>query len=271
MENQTERKKVSIRTLKKMKDEGEPIVMLTCYDASFAALEDQAGVDMMLVGDSLGMTIQGNSSTLGVSIEDMVYHTKCVAKGNKTAFIVSDMSFGSYLVNEDEGVANAVKLMQAGANMVKIEGGLEVTSLVRRLTTMGIPVCGHLGFTPQSVNAIGGYYVQGRGEKAEQLKKSAIALEEAGASCLVMEMVPTPIATEVTQALKIPTISIGAGIGCSGQVLVLQDVLGIYPNRKFRFAKNFMVGSDSIQTAVRNYVKAVKNKEFPAPENSFSE
>ncbi len=264
-----QRKPVKLSTLKKLYEAKEPIVMITGYDATFARIEDEAGTDMILVGDSLGMTMQGNSTTLPVSIEDMAYHTACVAKGNKTAFIVTDMPFGSYLVNEDEGVANAVELMKAGAHMVKMEGGLEVCPLVKRLRTMGIPVCGHVGFTPQSVNAIGGYFVQGRTQSGEEkLLAEAHALEEAGASVIVFEMVPAAVAKKVTAELHIPTIGIGAGPDCSGQVLVLQDVLGIY-GRAPKFAKNFMVGASSIQEALKNYVQAVKSRAFPTADHSF--
>lgn len=180
------------------------------------------------------------------------------------------MNFGSYLVNEDEAVANAVKLIQAGAHMVKFEGGTEVCPLARRLTAMGIPVCGHVGFTPQSVNAIGGYFVQGKTKSGEEkLMADTLALQEAGASMIVLEMVPADVAKRVTEALSIPTIGIGGGLNCSGQVLVLQDLLGIFPGRKPRFTKNFMEGAASIKEAVANYVNAVKNREFPAPEHSF--
>lgn len=264
-----QRKPVRLSTLKKLYEAGDPIVMITGYDATFARIEDEAGVDMILVGDSLGMTMQGNSTTLPVSIEDMAYHTSCVAKGNKTAFIVTDMPFGSYLVNEDDALANAVKVMKAGAHMVKLEGGFEVCPIVKRLRTMGIPVCGHVGFTPQSVNAIGGYFVQGKTPSGEEkLLMEAKALQEAGASAIVFEMVPAEVAKKVTKELKIPTIGIGAGPDCSGQVLVLQDVLGIY-GRAPKFAKNFMVGASSIQEALKNFVQAVKSRNFPAAEHCF--
>lgn len=211
MEENKTRKPVKLGTLRKMHQEGEPIVMLTCYDASFAALEDEAGVDIMLIGDSLGMTIQGHGTTIPVSIDDMAYHTACVARGNKNAFVLADMNFGSYLVNEDEAVRNAVKLMKAGANMVKFEGGLEVCPLVRRLKQIGIPVCAHIGFTPQSVNAIGGYYVQGKTANGEEkLYQEAMALQEAGADMVLFEMVPAGIASKITKELSIPTIGIGA-------------------------------------------------------------
>ncbi len=249
------RKQVRLSTLKKMHENGEPIVMLTCYDASFAHLLDEAGVDMLLVGDSLGMTVQGNSTTIPVSVEDMEYHTRCVAKGNKTAFILTDLPFGSYQVNDEEGMANCIRLIKAGANMVKLEGGEEICPLVRRLTAAGVPVCGHIGFTPQSINTIGGFFVQGKSDSGkEKLKREALALQEAGAAMVLFEMVPADIA---------------AGSGTSGQVLVLQDILNIYAGRKPKFSKNFMEGADSIQGAVENYVKAVKSKDFPTQSHSF--
>lgn len=265
-----ERKPVRLSTLRKMYEAGEPIVMLTCYDATFSAVEDQAGVDIKLIGDSLGMVIQGHESTLPVTIEDMIYHTSCVARGNKYGLVLADMNFGSYLVNEDEAVANAVELMKAGAHMVKFEGGPEVCPLARRLTTMGIPVCGHIGFTPQSVNAIGGYFIQGKTKAGEEkLMEEALALQDAGASLIVLEMVPADVAKRVTEALSIPTIGIGGGLNCSGQVLVLQDLLGIFPGRKPKFTKNFMEGAESIKDAIAKYVNAVKNREFPTPDHSF--
>ena len=264
------RKQVRLSTLKKMHENGEPIVMLTCYDASFAHLLDEAGVDMLLVGDSLGMTVQGNSTTIPVSVEDMEYHTRCVAKGNKTAFILTDLPFGSYQVNDEEGMANCIRLIKAGANMVKLEGGEEICPLVRRLTAAGVPVCGHIGFTPQSINTIGGFFVQGKSDSGkEKLKREALALQEAGAAMVLFEMVPADIAAQVTLLLHVPTIGIGAGSGTSGQVLVLQDILNIYAGRKPKFSKNFMEGADSIQGAVENYVKAVKSKDFPTQSHSF--
>lgn len=265
-----EQKKVTLSSLKKLYEAGEPIAMLTCYDSSFAALEEKAGVDMILIGDSLGMTIQGHDSTVPVTMRDMIYHTECVARGAKKAFIVTDMPFGSYQASEEEAVKNAVELMRAGANMVKFEGGAEVAPLVRKLTTIGIPVCAHIGFTPQAVNILGGYFVQGRrDDRAEQLKQDALALQKAGASLVLMEMVPAALAAEITESLSVPTIGIGAGVGCSGQVLVLQDILGVYPGRKIRFVKNFMEGASSIQEAVERYVAEVKARSFPTPEHSF--
>lgn len=270
MEQNASRKPVRLSTIRKMYEAGEPIVMLTSYDATFAAVEDAAGVDIQLIGDSLGMVVQGHQTTLPVTIDQMVYHTECVARGNRSSLILGDMSFGSYLVNEDEAVANAVRLMKAGAHMVKFEGGKEVCPLVRRLVQMGVPVCAHTGFTPQSVNSIGGFFVQGKTkEAADKLVEDCLALEEAGASMVVLEMMLADVAKRVTDSLHIPTIGIGGGLNCSGQVLVLQDLLGIFPGRPPRFTKNFMAGAGSIQQAIENYVKAVKSREFPAPEHSF--
>lgn len=264
------RTKVTLNYLRKLYEAGEPITMLTCYDATFAHVEDEAGVEILLIGDSLGMTIQGHDSTIPVTIDDMVYHTECVARGNKNALVLADMNFGSYLVNEDEAVANAVRLMKAGAHMVKFEGGHEVVPLVRRLTTMGIPVCAHIGFKPQSVHLVGGFLVQGRSEAAAiAMKEEALALQEAGAGMVLFEMIPAALAKEITESLAVPTIGIGGGAGTSGQVLVLQDILNIFPGRKPRFSHNFMQGANSIQGAIENYVKAVKARVFPKDEHSF--
>lgn len=249
----------------------EPITVLTCYDASFAAVLDAAGVEVLLVGDSLGMVLQGHASTLPVQLSDMAYHTACVARGNKTAWIVADMPFGSYQGSADEAYMNAARLMQVGAHMVKVEGGAWLAPVIRQMTERGIPVCAHLGLTPQSVHTIGGYRVQGKtAEEAARLKADAQALEAAGASMLVLEMVPAPVAAELTQALTIPTIGIGAGNQCSGQVLVLHDMLNVFPGKKPRFVKNFLAESGgNIQTAIETYCAAVKSRTFPGPEHSF--
>ncbi len=253
-----------------MYDQKIPIAMLTGYDSTFAYLLDHAGVDIILIGDSVGMTVQGRKTTIPVTIEDMIYHTACVAAGNQTACVLADLPFGAYLVDEADAVENCVQLIKAGANMVKFEGGEEVCPLVSHLATMGVPVCGHLGFTPQSINTIGGHYIQGKTEEQKKrLKADALALQNAGAKMLVLEMVPAAVAKELTQELQIPTIGIGAGPDCSGQVLVLQDILGIFPGRAPRFSKNFMNGASSIQEAVANYVKEVKAKTFPTINQSF--
>ncbi len=262
--------RVTQDSLQKMRDEDEKIAILTCYDASFAALLDDAGVDILLVGDSLGNVLQGEESTLPVTLDDMIYHTRCVARGSKNAFIMTDMPFGTSQVSPQDTFENAAELMAAGAHMVKLEGGSVMAETVEFLTRRGIPVCGHIGLTPQSVNQLGGYKVQGRrAREAEQLLEDAAALEQAGAGMLLMEVVPAALANQVTQALSIPTIGIGAGPGCSGQVLVLYDMLGIYSGKKARFMKNFLAGTGSIDEAVKNYVSAVKAGAFPGPEHTF--
>ncbi len=262
--------RTTLTALKAMPGRGEKIAMLTCYDASFAALLEAAGVDVLLVGDSLGMVLQGLDTTLPVTLADMIYHTACVARGAKQAFIVSDMPFGTSQISPQETFAHAAGLMAAGAQMVKLEGGAVMLETVRFLTSRGIPVCAHLGLTPQSVHQLGGYRVQGReSAAAQQLLEDAIALEQAGAGMLVLEMVPTQLAAEITAQLTIPAIGIGAGADCSGQVLVLYDMLDIYPGKKPRFVKNYMQGAASIAGAVSLYVAEVKNGSFPLPEHGF--
>ena len=262
--------RITLATLQKMAQEGSRIAMLTCYDASFAAVLEAAGVDSLLIGDSLGNVLQGHESTLPVTLRDMVYHTQCVARGSKRAFIIGDMPFATFQVSPQDAFHNAAELMAAGAHMVKIEGGRPMLDTIEFLTDRGIPVCGHLGLTPQSVHALGGYRVQGRGEDAgQQLLKEAKLLEQAGAGMIVLEAIPSALAAAVTEALKIPTIGIGAGVDCSGQVLVLHDMLDVYPGRKAKFVKNFMRTTGSIQGAVELYVKEVKARTFPGPEHSF--
>ena len=252
-----------------LREAGEKITMLTCYDASFAALMDRVGVEIMLIGDSLGMVCQGHDSTLPVSVADVAYHTASVARGNQTAMLVADMPFGSYATPE-RAYANAVTLIQAGAHMVKLEGGAWLIETVRFLTERAVPVCAHLGLTPQSVHQLGGYKVQGKTvQAADQLKADALALQAAGASLLVLEAIPSALGKEATQLLGIPTIGIGAGPDCSGQVLVMHDLLGVFPGKKARFVKNFMDGQSSIEAAVGAYVAAVKDQSFPAPEHCF--
>jgi len=243
---------------------GEKIAMLTCYDAAFARALDAAGVDVLLVGDSLGNVLQGHPTTLSVSMDEMIYHTACVARGNRSAWIISDMPFGSYQESPEQALRNAVRLMQAGAQMVKLEGGGWTAPIVRFLVDRDIPVCAHLGFTPQSVHALGGYRVQGRDEQAARLlRQRALELASAGAACLVLEMVPAAVAGDLTRELPIPVVGIGAGVGCSGQVLVLHDMLGLSHGSPPRFVRNFLEGSAGIEAAVRKYVSAVKNGEFP--------
>jgi 3-methyl-2-oxobutanoate hydroxymethyltransferase len=264
-----DRKAVTIPGLIEQRRQGSKITMLTCYDASFAALLDRCGVEVMLIGDSLGMVCQGHNSTLPVTVSDIAYHTANVARGNKSALLVADMPFGSYATPE-MAFQNAVQLIQAGAQMVKLEGGAWLASTVQFLTERAIPVCAHLGLTPQSVHQLGGYKVQGKThEAAELIKNDALALQAAGATMLVLEAIPAIIGKEVTELLMIPTIGIGAGPDCSGQVLVLHDLLGVFPGRKARFVKNFMQGQVSIDAAVLAYISAVKDQSFPAAEHCF--
>lgn len=261
--------RTTLTTLKGMRERGEKIAVLTCYDASFARALDTAGVEVLLVGDSLGMVIQGHDSTLPVKLAEMSYHTRCVAAGTERAFIVADLPFGSYQPSTAHAFSAAARLMAAGAHMVKLEGGAPMLETVAFLTARGIPVCAHLGLLPQSVNQLGGYKVQGRDDStAAQLIADARALEAAGAGLIVLEMVPAPLARAVTDALTIPTIGIGAGADCSGQVLVLYDMLGLYP-RAPKFSKNFLAGADSIEAAVQAYVAAVKGGSFPSAEHAF--
>jgi len=262
--------RLTIKALQKQRDDGVKIAQLTCYDASFAALLDAAGVDSLLVGDSLGNVIQGHETTLPVKPADMAYHTACVARGSKRAFLVTDMPFGTFQESPQQAFRNAAELMAAGAQMVKLEGGAEFAETVRFLTQRGVPVCGHLGLTPQSVHKFGGYRVQGRGDEAEhKLIEDAIELESAGAELLVLEAIPAKLGEQVTQRLRIPTIGIGAGPRCSGQVLVLHDMLDVFPGKKARFVRNFMKGAASIADAAERYVRAVRDGSFPAEEHSF--
>lgn len=264
-----DRKAVTVSTLMNLHAQAEKITMLTCYDASFAALMDSCGVEMLLVGDSLGMVCQGHHSTLPVSIEEMAYHTACVARGNKTAMIVCDLPFGTYPTPE-AAFENAAELMRAGAHMVKIEGGAWLAETVRFLVERAIPVCAHIGLTPQSVHQLGGYRVQGKTvEDAQRLIADAMALQKAGASIVVLEAIPAALGKDVTDAISIPTIGIGAGVDCSGQVLVMHDMLDVYPGKKARFVRNFMEGQSSIEGAIRAYVAAVKDGTFPAAEHNF--
>jgi 3-methyl-2-oxobutanoate hydroxymethyltransferase len=254
--------------LSAMARQGEKIAMLTCYDASFAALLDRAGIDALLVGDSLGMVIAGHRSTLPVTSDEMVYHTRCVAMGARSALVIADMCFGSYQASAEQAYGNAVRLMAAGAKMVKLEGGAWLAPTVEFLVARGIPVCGHLGLQPQSVHRLGGYKAQGKTEaSARALREDAQVLTAAGIDLLVLEMVPSPLAVEITAQIPTPTIGIGAGPGCSGQVLVLYDMLGIYPGKPARFVRNFMTGSSDVEGAVAAYTKAVKDGTFPGPEH----
>jgi 3-methyl-2-oxobutanoate hydroxymethyltransferase len=260
------RKAMTLHRLAAMRAAGEKISMLTCYDASFARLLDDAGVDVLLIGDSLGMTLQGRDSTLPVTLDDMAYHVQCVARGNRHAWIVGDLPFGSYHTGTEQALLSAARLMQSGAHMVKLEGGGWTVPVVRHLVERGIPVCAHLGLTPQSVHALGGYRIQGRDDDgAARLLREARELAEAGASMMVVELIPSTLGEQLTASLPIPVIGIGAGPGCSGQVLVLHDMLGVTRGKLPRFVRNFMAGADSIEAAVRAYVAAVKDGSFPDP------
>ena len=258
------RKPMTLHRLRAMHQAGEKITMLTCYDASFARVLGDAGVDVLLVGDSLGMVVQGHDSTVPVSLDEMAYHTQCVARGNRHAWIVADLPFGSYHEGSEQALRSAARLMQSGAHMVKLEGGGWTAPLVRLMVERGIPVCAHLGLTPQSVHALGGYRIQGRDEAAaEVLRRHARELGAAGAALLVLELMPSTLARELTLALPIPVIGIGAGAGCSGQVLVLHDMLGVTRGKLPRFVRDFMGEGGGVEEAIRRYVAAVKDGSFP--------
>ena len=263
------RKQVSLPLLLNMHRKGEKITMLTAYDATFAAIADAAGVDCILVGDSLGMVCQGRTSTVGVTLDTMRYHIENVANGLRrsqtTAWLIGDLPFGSFHESKEQALRSAVVVMQAGAQMVKLEGGGWTEEIVRFLVERGIPVCAHLGLTPQTVHTLGGYKVQGTTpEAAAKLRQQALALQDAGASMLVLEMVPAALGTELTKALATcPTIGIGAGNGCAGQVLVLHDMLGVNLGKMPKFVHNFMQDAGSVRGAIDAYVRAVKNGSFP--------
>ena len=263
---------------------GDKIAMLTCYDATFAKLMELAGVDILLVGDSLGMVLQGAENTLNVSMHHMTYHTKMVKNGAPNTVIMADMPIGSYEQDNEAAYKNALWLIKSGAHIVKFEGGGKRVETARYLVERGIPVCAHLGFTPQSVNQLGGYKIQGKTEEsASQILSDAKAMSDVGASFVLLEMVPAALAKKITESINVPTIGIGAGVDCSGQVLVLQDLLGVYTGaasksladfKSPRFVKNFLAesavnGKASIQAAVTAYVQAVKDKTFPAAEHSY--
>lgn len=263
------RKPVSLPRLQDMRERGEKITMLTAYDATFAAVADSAGVECLLIGDSLGMVCQGLSSTVGVTLETMCYHVESVARGLRrvqgTAWIIGDLPFGSYHESREQAIRSASALMHAGAHMVKLEGGGWTTETVRFLVERGLPVCAHLGLTPQTVHALGGYRVQGRSANdALRLKREALDLQEAGATMLVLEMVPATLAQEMTHQLqRCHTIGIGSGDGTAGQVLVMHDMLGVNLGKPPKFVRNFMEGSGSVPAAMAAYVQAVKACTFP--------
>ena len=262
---------ITLTTLQSLKQKGEKITMLTCYDATFSHVCNQAGVEVLLVGDSLGMVLQGHDSTLPVTTADMAYHVACVKRGNQDALILADLPFMANATIE-QTLNNSAQLMQAGAHMVKVEGAVWLAESIRLLTERGIPVCAHMGLTPQTVNVLGGYKVQGRNEnQARQMRADAIALEQAGAAMLLLECVPSELAKEITSAVKIPVIGIGAGSDTDGQVLVLHDMLGLsLTGRVPKFVKNFMTGQPDIQSALSAYVAEVKAVSFPGIEHGFS-
>ncbi len=263
-------KTTTLHTLAALKQEGKKFGCLTAYDACFSQLVSEAGVEVILVGDSLGMVLQGHDSTLPVTLEEMTYHTTCVARGNRGSLIMADLPFMSYATPE-QAMQSSAKLMQAGAHLVKLEGAAWLAETITLLAQRGIPVCAHLGLTPQAVNILGGYKVQGRDETAaEQLLADAKALEAAGASILLLECVPSPLASAVTDAVTIPVIGIGAGADTDGQVLVLHDMLGLSSGRQPRFVKNFMTECRTPQEALKAYIDAVHNKTFPAAEHGFA-
>ncbi|MDY7563367.1 3-methyl-2-oxobutanoate hydroxymethyltransferase [Pseudomonas sp. 10B1] len=262
---------ITLTTLQSLKQKGEKITMLTCYDATFAHAVSQAGVEILLVGDSLGMVLQGHNSTLPVTNAEMAYHVACVKRGNQGALILADLPFMAYATLE-QTFTNSAQLMQAGAHMIKVEGAAWLAESIKLLAERGIPVCAHMGLTPQSVNILGGYKVQGRQEaQARQMRADAIALEQAGVAMILLECVPSELAQEITHAVKVPVIGIGAGNATDGQVLVLHDMLGLsITGRVPKFVRNFMTGQPDIQSALQAYVTAVKEVSFPATEHGFS-
>ena len=256
--------------LAKMRAAGEKIATLTAYDASFSQVCESAGVEALLVGDSLGMVVQGHDSTLAVSVADIAYHTAAVARGCQRPLLIADLPFGSYQESPQQAYRNAVLLIAAGAQMVKLEGGVEMAEATSFLSARGIPVCAHVGLTPQSVHQLGGFRVQGKDESgAARVIGDALAQQEAGAALIVLEAIPAALAAEATRQLSIPTIGIGAGAECSGQILVLYDALDVSPGKKARFVKNFMSGQSSITAALAAYVAAVKDGSFPGPEHCY--
>jgi 3-methyl-2-oxobutanoate hydroxymethyltransferase len=260
--------KVTVNTLQSLKEKGEKFCCITAYDATFSRLISEAGAETMLVGDSLGMVLQGYDSTIPVTIEDMAYHTACVARGNTGAMVIGDLPFMSYTTPE-QTLENATALMQAGAQMVKMEGGTWLSDSIQMLVERGVPVCAHLGLTPQSVNVFGGYRVQGRTPKgAKSILADAVEIQDAGASMLVLECVPTELAADISEKLRIPVIGIGAGPGTDAQVLVMHDMLGLSGHSP-RFVKNFMEGQATIQDALSAFVAAVKAGDYPGPEHSY--
>ena len=271
MSTKANKKSVTLTDLKNFKETSEKFTCLTAYESTMASVISESGVDVILVGDSLGMVIQGHDSTLPVTMDQLIYHLECVVNGNKGSHIMADMPFMSYST-DDLGLENAKRLMQAGANSVKIEGGEWISKMAQVLSDRGIPVCAHMGLTPQTINRIGGHYVQGRDpSQKEKIINEAISLENAGASMLLLECVPGELAKLITEELKIPVIGIGAGVHTYGQIMVVHDLLGISCLEKPpKFLKNFMEDSSSIPEAIKNYVTDVKNRNFPSKHHTFS-
>ncbi|WP_429236884.1 3-methyl-2-oxobutanoate hydroxymethyltransferase [Aeromonas salmonicida] len=262
--------KITTASLLKMKQDGQKITAITAYDASFAKLFDDEGAHVLLIGDSLGMVLQGGQDTLAVSVDEMVYHTRCVARGASNALIIADMPFMSY-ANPEQTYQTAARLMAAGARMVKMEGGDWLCDSIRHLTRNGVPVCGHLGLTPQSVHVFGGFKVQGRDEyQAQEIYRQALCLQEAGIQLLVLECVPVALAERITKALRIPVIGIGAGPATDGQILVMHDAFGITSGYVPKFTKNFLAETGDMHAAIRLYVQQVSEGTFPGPEHSFN-
>lgn len=270
MSSHKQSKNVTLTTLKNIKARGEKFACLTAYDACFASILSEAGVDVLLVGDSLGMVLQGHDSTLPVTMKDMIYHTQCVKRGNKGALIIADLPFMSY-ASEAQTLESAAALMRAGAHMVKLEGGAWISNTTKLLAERGIPVCAHMGLTPQSVNRIGGFHVQGRNtDQAQLIIEEAQLLQDSGANILLLECVPKELAKTITTSIEIPVIGIGAGPDTTAQIMVLHDVLGVSPITP-KFVKNFLIGSNNgIPGAIKSYVKAVKDLTFPTEEHWFN-
>lgn len=269
-QNTSAKTRITTASLRGMKEAGEKFVCLTAYDATFAGIMDDAGVEVILVGDSLGMVIQGRETTVPVTMDDMAYHARLVARGARRALVMLDMPFMSF-ATPGEALTNAARLMREGpGHMVKLEGGSHQVETVRQLTVQGIPVCAHIGLRPQSIHKMGGYLVQGRGDRAARaMIEDALALEAAGADVLLVECIPAELAREITESVKVPVIGIGAGRDCDGQILVLYDMLGITRGRIPKFVKDFLPGNNSIADAIAAYVRAVKAGEFPGPEHEF--
>ena len=263
------RRRLTVPAMQALARDGTKIAMLTCYDASFAGVCERAGVDVLLIGDSLGMVIQGHDSTLPVTLDDVMYHTAAVARGCGRPLLIADLPFGSYQASPQAAYAASVRALQAGAQMVKVEGGAWLAPTIAFLVERGVPVCGHVGLQPQTVNVLGGYRVQGKGDAADRVIADARAIEQAGAALIVVECVPRSVAARLCEEVGIPIVGIGAGPECSGQVLVLYDVLNIQATPPARFVRNFLQGADSIESALRAYVDAVKAGTFPAAQHCF--